>query len=68
MHKIMGWTSILVLYAIMVFMMVMGLEIMDGLRNTQLKLSITIMIVVLWIMGGFIAYGIHEFIREETPR
>lgn len=68
MHKIMGWTSILVLYAIMVFMMVAGLEIMDGLRNTQLKLSITIMIVVLWIMGGFMAYMIHEFIQEETPR
>ena len=68
MGKVLGWVNIIILYAIMVFMMVAGLEIMDGLRNTQLKLSITIMIVVLWIMGGFVAYMIHEFIQEETPR
>lgn len=68
MHKIMGWVSIGILYTVMIFMMVVGLEIMDGLRNTQLKLSITIMIVVLWIMGGFMSYMIHEYIQEETPR
>lgn len=68
MYKIMGWVSILITHAIMVFMMVAGLEIMDGLRSTQLKSSITIMIVVLWIMGGFMAYMIHEYIKEETPR
>ena len=68
MGKVLGWVNIIILYAIMVFMMVAGLEIMDGLRNTQLKMSITIMIVVLWIMGGFVAYMIHEFIQEETPR
>ena len=68
MGKVLGWVNIIILYTIMVFMMVAGLEIMDGLRNTQLKLSITIMIVVLWIMGGFMAYMIHEFIQEETPR
>ena len=68
MGKVLGWVNIIILYAIMVFMMVAGLEIMDGLRNTQLKISITIMIVVLWILGGFVAYMIHEYIQEETPR
>lgn len=68
MHRVMGWMGIIILYAVMIFMMVTGLEIMDGLRNTQLKLSITIMIAVLWILGGFMAYMIHEYMAEETPR
>ncbi len=68
MGKVLGWVNIIILYAIMVFMMVAGLEIMDGLHNTQLKMSITIMIVVLWILGGFVAYMIHEYMAEETPR
>lgn len=68
MHRVMGWISIIILYTVMIFMTVVGLEIMDGLRNTQLKLSITIMIAVLWIIGGFMAYMIHEYMAEETPR
>lgn len=64
MAKIMGWVSILILYTIMILMMVMGLEIMDDLRSTGLKLSITTMIVVSWIIGGFMAYVVHEAIKE----
>lgn len=64
MHKVMGWVSILILYAVMITMMVMGLEIMDALRDPQLKLSITTMIVVTWIIGGFMAYMLHEYIKE----
>lgn len=66
--KTLGWVSIVVLYTIMIGMMVLGLEIMDDLRSTQLKISITTMIVVSWIVGGFMAYIIHESIKEETPR
>lgn len=60
MHKIVGWATILLLYAIMIFMMVMGLEVMDALHSNQLKLSITAMVVVTWMIGGFITYAIHE--------
>lgn len=66
--KILGWVSILTLYAIMIGMMVLGLEIMDDLRSTELKLSITTIIVVSWIVGGFMAFVIHEAMKEETPR
>lgn len=64
MHKITGWVSIIILYAIMILMMVMGLEIMDDLRSNQLKMSITAMIVVSWTVGGFMAYMIHESMKE----
>lgn len=64
MHRVMGWVSILILYTIMILMMVMGLEIMDDLRSTGLKLSITAMIVVSWAVGGFMAYILHESMKE----
>lgn len=64
MAKVTGWVSIIILYAIMILMMVMGLEIIDDLRSNQLKLSITAMIVVSWAVGGFMAYMIHESMKE----
>ncbi len=64
MHKVIGWTTILLLQAIMIFMMVMGLEVMDDLRSNQLKLSITIMVAVTWMIGGVITYAIHESMKE----
>lgn len=64
MAKVTGWATILLLYAIMIFMMVMGLEVMDALRSNQLKLSIAAMVVVTWIVGGFITYAIHETMKE----
>jgi hypothetical protein len=62
--KVTGWATILLLHAIMIFMMVMGLEVMDDLRSNQLKLSITIMVAVTWMIGGVITYAIHESMKE----
>lgn len=64
MHKIMGWIGILITYAVMVIMMVLGLEIIHDLRDPQLKVPITVMIIVTWIGGGFMAYMIHEYMKE----
>lgn len=64
MAKVTGWATILLLHAIMIFMMVMGLEVMDDLRSNQLKLSITIMVAVTWMIGGVITYAIHESMKE----
>ena len=64
MAKVTGWATILLLQAIMIFMMVMGLEIMDDLRSNQLKLSITTMVVVTWMIGGCITYAIYETMKE----
>lgn len=66
--NLLGWVSIIALYVIMILMMVMGLEIMDDLRNIDLKISILLMVIVSWIVGGFMAYIIHESMKEETPR
>ncbi len=64
MAKVTGWATILLLHAIMILMMVMGLEVMDDLRSNQLKLSITMMVAVTWMIGGFITYAIHESMKE----
>jgi len=68
MHRVMGWISIIILYTVMIFMTVAGLEIMDGLRNTQLKVPILLMVIATWVLGGFMSYMIHEYMAEETPR
>lgn len=64
MAKVTGWATILLLHAIMILMMVMGLEVMEYLRSNQLKLSITVMVAVTWMIGGFITYAIHESMKE----
>ena len=64
MAKVTGWATILLLYAIMLFMLVMGLEVTNALRGAQPKLAMTIIIVVTWVVGGFITYAIYETMQE----